>query len=112
MRSQLFQKTPKAARHPTTMLKVVLSSLLTEDSPAMNAKMDVAAIRRFSGTKNTPADAQRRAAVSLRDRSGISLQGECHGQMLTEAVKREVARSKLVLHESALANLGQHRGGG
>ena len=106
MRSQLFQKTPKAARHPTTMLiKAVLSSLLTEDSPAMNAKMDVAAIRRFSGMKNTPAQRRSDSAVS----SGISLQGKRHA--LTEAVKREVARSKLVLNESALAHLGQHRGG-
>ena len=32
--------------------------------------------------------------------------------LLTEVVKREVARSKLVLHEGTLADLGQHPGGG
>jgi hypothetical protein len=92
MRSQLFQKTPKAARHPTTMLiKAVLSSLLTEDSPAMKTKMDVAAIRRFSGTKNTPAQRRSDSAITLHS-SEISLQGKRHA--LTEAAKREVARSK------------------
>ena len=54
MRSQLFQKTPKAAMHPTRMLKALLSSLMFE-SPAMNAKIDVAAMIKFSGTKNPPA---------------------------------------------------------
>jgi len=31
--------------------------------------------------------------------------------MLTEVVKREVASSKLMLHEGALGDLGQHPGG-
>ena len=113
MRSQLFQKTPKAARHPTRMLKPLLS-LLTEDSPAMNARMDVAAIRRFNGIKNTPA--QCGAVVLSVAQSGRLVSSAHHthrgAHALTEAVKREVAGRKLVLHEGALADLGQHRGGG
>ena len=102
--------------HPTMMLMEL--SLLSAESPPMNANMDVAAIRKFKGTKNTPA--QHSAARSLSvwcSQGGQGGQGAQtntdteNGRMLTEVVEREVASSKLVLHEGALADLGQHRRG-
>ena len=90
----------------------MLFSLLTLDSPATNAKMEVAAIKMLSGTKNTPAQWRGHGAVrAVGARARTHQAHRENGRMRTEAVKREVAGSKLVLHEGALADLGQHRGG-
>ena len=119
--AQLFMKTPKAATQPTTMLRRVLSMLAEDCSPAMNDKTDVAAMRRFSGIKNNPVCAVARLLSQGRSQGRGRSGGESHTgtrqilrervHLLTEAVKHEVARSKLVLHEGALADLGQHPGG-
>ena len=99
-------------------------SSLSSESPPMNANMDVAAIRKFNGTKNNPAE-WRGLSQCGAVRAVGTVQGAhtytntraraCahreNGRMLTEVVKREVASSKLVLHEGTLGDLGQHRGG-
>ena len=99
------------------MLKALLLLLMSE-SPAMNAKMDVVAMIMFNGTKNTPA--QHSGAITLSD--AVRMVGAVpggtrththhadteNGRMLTEAIEREVAGSKLVLKEGALADLSQH----
>ena len=87
--------------------------------------MDVAAIRTFNGTKNNPAEwsglSQCVAVRAVGAVQGVHTHTHTHksthtrahteGRMLTEVVKREVASSKLMLHEGALGDLGQHPGG-
>ena len=82
----------------------------------MNAKMDVVAMIMFNGTKNTPA--QHSGAITLSDAVRVvgavpgGTRTHTHhvdtGNGRTEAIEREVAGSKLVLQEGALADLSQH----
>eukprot|EP00964_Phaeocystis_antarctica_P003397 scaffold1828_cov62-Phaeocystis_antarctica.AAC.4 len=100
-RSTLPQNTERAPMHPTRMLLLNFKSM---PFLPMNAKIDPAAISRFKGTKNTPMHCHR--GLSVAQSICMHCQGPgAIGGMLTEIVPREVAGSKLVLDERALAHL-------